>query len=284
MGFASVDDIVSEITGSSAKFGKIYYQKTFANGATSAAGRVLSTFVAPGIPAAGTYSGSAGVATQMTNSTTGALYINANVSTDTRHLLNLSAFTKESTLVPAVVMLVDLLHYYPACVVTGTPTTLNNTATLPRYTSGAGVMCFVEVQTALGAASPALTLNYDGDASTGQTGVLTSPANSAPISTCFQSSGGMFLPLAGANTGVKKINSYTLASGTTGTVAFVLCKPLATFPLLAVNTLTEHDYLFQLPSLPQIVDGACLGFIVQIGGAVTANNITMSGFIDYAWG
>lgn len=284
MGFASHDDFVTEIT-TNGKMSISRYQKTNSAGATSAAGRAHSTFTWNGIPTAGAYSGTAGVATQLNSSTTGALALNSAVTPDTRHLLNASGYTPSTVVTPATLVLCDFLLYYPACVVTGTATTLNNTATLPRYTSGNGVMCFIEVQSALGAASPALTLTYTDQAgNTGNTGLaLTSPANSAPVSTLFQNSGGIFLPLAGADTGVRKIDSYTLASGTTGTVAFVLCKPLAEIPLSAANAPSILDFYAQVPSLPQIQDGACLGFIVIIGAAMTASQ-TIMGQVGYGWG
>lgn len=284
MGFSSVDDLVTEIT-TNGKYQSIRYQKTNSAGATSAAGRAHSMFTWTGIPAAGAYSGTAGVATQLTSTSTGALNLNGAVSPDTRHLLSMSGYTPSTVITPATLILCDFLLYYPSCVVTGTPTTLNNTATLPRYTDGAGVMCFIEVQTALGAASPALTLSYTDQAgNTGNSGLaLTSPANSAPVSTLFQNNGGIFLPLAGTDTGIRKIDSYTLASGTTGTVAFVLAKPLAEIPLMAANTATERDFLSQIPSLPEIEDGACLGFIAVIGAAMTVNQ-TIMGRVDYGWG
>lgn len=285
MGFSSVDDLVNEIT-TNGKFFRSTFQKTTSNGATSAAGRAHSLFTATGVPGPGTYSGVAGTATQMNSSTAGALLLNASgVAPDTRHILTMNAYTPSTVVTPAMLILCDFLLYYPSCVVTGTPTTLTNTATLPRYADGKGVMCFVDVQIALGAAQPALTLNYrdTSDNDQNSTATIVSPANSAPISTLFQSSGGIFLQLAAGDLGVKRINSYTLASGTTGTVAFVLARPLAEIPLLAANTASERDLLSQLPSLPKIEDDACLGFIMLIGGAMTESQ-TIMGKIEMGWG
>jgi hypothetical protein len=283
-GFSSLDDLVTEIT-TNGKFDSIFFQKTFANGATSAAGRWHESFTANGIPAAGSFSGTAGVATQMNRSTTGALDIGANVSTDLRSLLTMQLYTASTVITPAVVMLCDFLLYYPSCVVTGTATTLNNTATLPRYTDGVGVRCIVATQTAHGAASPALTLNYrdTGDADQAAPFAMTSPVNSAPISLLYAYNASPFVPMAAGDVGIKRINSYTLASGTTGTVAFVLVKPLAVIPLLAANTASERDFLSQLPSLPRIQDDACLGFITLIGGAMTTSQ-SIQGVIGHGWG
>lgn len=285
MGFASIDDFVNEFTNNG-KFYRQTFQKTSSNTATSAAGRVHSTFTFSGIPGAGSYSGTAGVATAMTSNTAGSLLIpsSSSVAPDTRHLTSVSAYTPSTTVAPATLLLCDLLLYYPSVVVTGTPTTLNNTVTLPRYTDGKGVMCFVEVQTLHGAAAPALTLNYrDQNDSDFTAAAMTSPVNSATISTLYQNNGGFFLPLNPASTGVKRINSYTLASGTTGTAAFVLCKPLAEIPLLAANLASERDFLAQIPSLPEIEDGACLSWIILIGAAMTTAQ-TIMGKVEYGWG
>jgi hypothetical protein len=112
---------------------------------------------------------------------------------------------------------------------------------------------------------------------------MTSPVNSAPISLLYAYNASPFVPMAAGDVGIKRINSYTLASGTTGTVAFVLVKPLAVIPLLAANTASERDFLSQLPSLPRIQDDACLGFITLIGGAMTTSQ-SIQGVIGHGWG
>lgn len=261
------------------------FQKTTVNGAASAAGRWHEFFTSNGIPAAGAFSGTAGVATQMTRATQGAFNVGtAAVSPDTKNLVSLKIQSPTSTLVPATFYLVDYLLYYPACVVTGTATTLNNTATLPRYTNGDGVMAMIAVQTALGAAQPALTLTYTDQAgNTGNTGLaLTSPVNSAPISTLLLNNGSPFLPLSTTDTGVRKIDSYTIASGTTGTVAIVLVKVLAEIDLYAINTGVMVDYVSQIPSFTKIEDNACLGLIGVTGGAMAASSV-FSGTIQTVW-
>jgi hypothetical protein len=268
------------------KFAKGLFQKASSNAATSAAGRWHEFFTANGIPTAGTWSGSAGVATQMTGATQGGLNVGtAAVSTDIRHLTALKIQTPTATLVPATFYLVDFLLYYPACVVTGTPTTMNNTATLPRYTTGDGVFPIIAVQSALGAAQPVLTLTYtDAAGNTGNTALtMTSPVNSAPISTLFLNNGSPFLPLAGSDKGVRKIDSYTLATGTTGTVAMVLVKVIAEIDVYAINTGNLVDYLSGSDILPVIEDNACLGFIGVAGGAMVASSV-FSGTISNLWG
>lgn len=261
------------------------FQKASSNAAASVAGHWHEFFTANGIPAAGAWSGSAGVAQQLTAANTGALNIGVPaVSPDTRQLTSIKIQSPTATLVPATFYLVDFLLYYPACVVTGAPTALNNTLTLPRYTSGEGVLPIIAVQTANGAAQPALTLSYtDQDGNTGNTGgAMTSPAASSAISKLYLNNGSPFMPLSGADKGVRKIDSYTLATGTTGTVAIVLVKVLAEIDIYAINTGNLNDYFSGNDILPKIEDNACLGFIGVAGGAMIANAV-FSGTVNNIW-
>lgn len=282
MGFTSLDALTAAMSAGQKE--RAVFQKATSNAAASAAGRWHELFTATGIPAAGSWSGTTGAATAMTRSTAGALPLGNNVTPDTRHLTKVAGCTTTSTVTPAVAVLCDFLLYYPGCVVTGAPTTLNNTVTLPRYTDGAGVQAFVAVQTALGATQPALTLTYTDQAgNTGNTALaLTAPVASASISTLFAFNGLPFMPLAGTDTGVRKIDSYTLATGTTGTVAFVLVKPLVEIPIVALSTMTVANMVHELPSLERVYDDACLGWMLSPGGAMAAN-ATFFGSAEWAW-
>jgi hypothetical protein len=89
--------------------------------------------------------------------------------------------------------------------------------------------------------------------------------------------------LANGDSGVRQLDSYTLASGTTGTITYMLHRPIATIPLVAANVAGERDFLFNMPSLPKIDDDACLGFFLLTGGALTAGNqVTVD--MTMAWG
>jgi hypothetical protein len=211
--WASFSDMIAEITNGKKK--DAWFQKVTALGATGVAGRWYEWYTASGIPAAGTLTGTAGTATLIKNSVQGGIDIGANVSPDTRHIMTAQAFTPASTLVPAVAVLCDFLEYWPSMVVTGTPTT-PGTLALSRYTDGIGVMAMVAVQTALGAAAPALTLTTTFDDASSSTGVLTAPGASAPIATLFANNGAPFMPLPAGKKGIKAITAYSIASGTTG--------------------------------------------------------------------
>lgn len=284
MSITSLDNLVSSI--SAGKSMRSVFQKATSNATTSAAGRYHELFTASGIPTAGSFSGSAGVATVMNGSTTGALDAGTvTVTPDIKHLLNMASVTPTATGVPSRLILCDFLLYYPALVVTGAPTALNNTATLTRYTDGRGVRAIIATQTALGATQPALTFSYtDQDNNTGNAALaMTSPVASASISTMFLNNGSPYMPMAGADNGIRKLDSYTLATGTTGTVSAMLVKPLAEIPTLTINTMVERDFLAQIPSLPIIQDNACLGFIMLTGAAMVTL-CSFQGSIETVWG
>jgi hypothetical protein len=286
-GFSSLDDLISEMTVNG-KTQDFWFQKITSNGATGAAGRWYELFTGTGFPAAGTFSGTAGTAVQMASSTTGAMPLNAAVSTDTRHLLNATVWSPTATVPVANLILCDFLLYYPAIVVTGTPTTLTNGVSLPRYTDGIGVQAFCAVQSAFGAASPALTFTFTSTNSAGsttgsRTAVMTAAANSAPISNILPNAGSQFFPIPSGDVGVVSVQSYTLASGTTGTAAIVLCKPLMQIPITQQYLASERETLFQLAALPRIYDNACLGWLLQPGGAMVTSSL-VQGRCQYAWG
>jgi hypothetical protein len=289
MAFATLDDLISEL--GAGKSQKLSGFRTIVTGATSVAGRWHECMSGTGSGGTMTLTGTAGVGVALSSATAGAFpQQTVNVSTDTKHLLNMSAVTPAATAVPGLLVLTDLLYMYPSCVLTGTPTTLNNGAAKPtRFNNGIGVQCSGIVATAVGAATPALTLTYTDSGGTGSnTGNLTASANSLPVGSLFTGGtaatlGSPYMNLANGDSGVRQLDSYTLASGTTGTITYMLHRPIATIPLVAANVAGERDFLFNMPSLPKIDDDACLGFFLLTGGALTAGNqVTVD--MTMAWG
>lgn len=229
-----------------------------------------------------------------TNAGSGGMRHGGNVSPATKHIVNASAGTSATTTAPAVMMLVDLVLFYRVTSVTVTTAqTLDNTITLPRYTDGAGLMAFAwnTSATAMGAATPTITLNYTNQAGTaGRTTptVLPTCKTAAANGLILYSGTGAgkynpFIPLAGGDTGIRSIQSLTLsASYVSGEFAIALCKPLITLPIGALGVVTERDYVNGLPSLPRVYDGANLIWLMG-SGAATPVNSGLFGHIDFAW-
>lgn len=98
---------------------------------------------------------------------------------------------------------------------------------------------------------------------------------------------GPFLPLASGSTGISRVNSFTWSAGTAytgaGVVALAIVKPLADISVPVSGMWSERDLVNQLPSLPKIDDGACLGWML-FGTGATTNLSPITSALDFAWG
>lgn len=131
------------------------------------------------------------------------------------------------------------------------------TSALTRYTSGVGVMAFLEVYTAVGATGTTVTASYTNQAGTAaQTSLAT-----AFGATGFNGAGVMLqLPLAIGDTGVKSVESVTTvaSSGTAGNFGVTLARPIFAIPMRDNTTQATIDHLFSMGFVPEIVASACL--------------------------
>lgn len=293
-GFQSQDDMVNEIS-TNGKFYRTDWQKsTFATTAHTA-GLWYSLMRGGGNPAADTILGTgtnlAFQALSDTVATASGIPHGGNVG-DYKVLLNAAAQTAAATTAPCVLMLVDMLGFYPVTTVTTTGAqTLNNTVTLPRYTDGAGVQAFLTPSTVMGAATPNITLNYTNSAGTaGKATPATLPiGNTAAAVTSIVHSGtgtgkyGPFIPLAAGDAGIRSVQSINLsASYVSGVLNLVLCKPIMTLPITTLGVTAERDLVNQFASMPRIYDGACLNWLM-LAGAATPVAAPLSGHLEFGW-
>ena len=297
MGFSSVDALYNAITVDG-KILTIPFLRTIMTGATSAAGRWHEAFtVAGGTGGQGVLTGTAGTGVVLNSSTAGALPIGPAVETSmTKHLLSMMVTSNSTTLAPATLMLTDLIHMYPSCVLTGTPSTLSNHPTWTgtgdtRMTNANGVQASLFLTTASTAAGQ-ITMTYtdQGGNSQAQTGSLFCPVAATPIGAALNQTavtatpGGLNIALANGDYGVRQVNSYAINSGvTTGIGSIVLHRPVCTIPIPLANLPAERDFTTGPIRLPRIYDGACLAFMVCIGGALTTNQ-NIQGELVFGWG
>jgi hypothetical protein len=231
------------------------------------------------------------------------MYHGGNVSTDTKHLVNACAYSGSTTSCPAMFYLIDIVGYYPNISMnSNTAQSFTNTGypgspIQSRYTNGAGLRMFlVPYSGTVGSTAHNLTtaagILFDDQAGSSvrlgaQVNCTVSALNGRLTGTgtgtnCY----GPFLPMPGGSTGIRAVSSITLSASSAGTAplaALVLCRPIASIPVVTVGVAAERDFLSQLPSLPRIVDGACLSWI-YMAGAATPNNSIYSGYIDVAYG
>lgn len=294
-GFSSQDDMISEIT-TAGKFYRADWQKsTFATTAHTA-GVWYSLFRGGGNPAADTILGTGtNLAFQaLTDTTSGATGIPHGGSVgDFKVLLTAAAQTAAATTAPCVLMLVDLLGFYPITTVTTTgDQALNNTVTLPRYTDGAGVQAFLTPSTVMGAGTPNIRLTYtDSGGTAGNLTPATLPIGNtaAPVTQIVYSGTGAgkfgpFIPLAAGDAGIRSVQQFNLSSTyTSGVLNLVLCKPLCTIPITTLGVTAERDLVNQFASMPKVYDGACLAWIM-LAGAATPVASPISGHLEFGWG
>lgn len=165
---------------------------------------------------------------------------------------------------------------------------------LPRYTNGAGLNAFFfnPAATAMGAATPNLSLGYTnstGTASRATPTVLpvgkTAASNSHILYTGATAAGkyNFAVPRQGADAGIAEINTIqNSVSYVSGTYSVALYKELYRVPVTTLGVPGERNALYEVPSLPRVYDGAAL-YWVLISGAATPANSTITGFVDFTW-
>lgn len=293
MAWTSVDDMISEIT--SGKFTRIDWNK-ITGGAAYAAGRWYDLSSLGGTPIANAFAGTSLAWTPCDESTGNGtqifgMYHGGNVSSDSKRLLNASAISAVATAVPSQLMLVDMCGYYPGINMNSSSLqTLTGTPTL-RYTNGVGVRAALTIRTTTGATAHNLSMSYTNQAGTsGRTLPVTVSCTASAITPHITHSGtaannyGPFLPLASGDTGIQSVESVQLsAASLAGTAALVLYKPIMTIPLTTASVASERDFVNQIPSLPEIKDGACLTWL-YFAGAATAASTNIYGSLEMGWG
>lgn len=169
-GFSSYDQIIDALTVQGKGQDYFYNKASIATAAAS----FWSLWTAAGQPGAGGFGGTGLAARAVSATTTGALKFTNPTAPDTLHLLALSA---ASSVAAGTLLAVDRLLDYPGISCTSTSLqTMDNTVTIPRYTTGVGVQMFAEVTTTLGATPQTLTIAY-----TDQGGTAGNVATLAPV-------------------------------------------------------------------------------------------------------
>ena len=293
-GFTSQDNLISAVTVDG-KFYRADWQKSTFTTTAHTAGMWYSLFRGGGNPPADAILGTGtNLAFQaLTDATTNATGIqHGGAVGGFKVLLNAAAQTAAATTAPCVLMLVDLLGFYPVTSVTTTGAqTLNNTVTLPRYTDGAGVQAFITPSTVMGAATPSISIGYTNSASTaGRATPATLPIGNtaAPVTQIVYSGTGAgkfgpFIPLQAGDAGIKSVQSISLsASYVSGVLNLVLCRPLLTLPITTLGVTAERDLINQLNSGPRVYDGACLAWLM-LAGAATPVAAPLSGHLEFGW-
>lgn len=171
------------------------------------------------------------------------------------------------------------------------------TIQMPRYAKGLGCQAAFVVGTAPTAGGPTLSASsYTNPTPTAARAFTGSPVMNAAANAYAgriihsgNAAGnyGPFLPLQAGDTGVASVESFTFSAGTAytgaGTLALCIMRPLLDITLPVTGMWSERDLVNQLPSMPQVQDGACLAWLLYSTGATTVNS-PFNFSLDFAWG
>ena len=296
MGFTSMDDMLAQI--SAGKMDRLTISKLITPAQVAGYWSNMNRW--DGSPPASTYAGASLEYVPTDDTTQGAPYIGtAPGGSATKHLINASANIFAAAGAPWILLCCDQLGYVPLAEAAVELTTERTITMTPldgsaRYAAGVGCRAFFSTYTAPTAGGPNLvSFKYKNVGGTSREVTTAVGFCATPVAALVPHSGNAatrqapFLPLYPGDTGISDIEAYTTSGGTqyTGAGAMVihLVRPLFSIPLPANGIMTERDFVNQLPSLPQIKDGAHLMFMLFQTGATTNNSpiyITM----DYGWG
>lgn len=187
----------------------------------------------------------------------------------------------------------DLLGVYP--LIDGDSTDqqdFTNTLTLPRYTTGEGVLAVLvnHVAPIVAAANGSMTyVNSDGDSKTVAIRVALTGQNK--IVSAIPTAGGLgalSIPLTSGCKGVRSVTSLTFTAAPGGLYSLYLYKPLMTLNnndgnLVAVKVWTEKNtFMMNAWNMPRVLDGAHLGFFFMPNGG--GRSVALFGDVTFVWG
>ena len=259
---------------------------------TTASGYWFDLALSPGNPAPFYYASAPAVAAPMSKSANGGLNHGQSVSPSKKFLRKMLILGTAATALPMNIKVLDYLLYYPFIdeSLDGEIQTMDNSATLPRYTDGKGVqiMAVVVAGHATGLTQSFVCSYTNQDGVSGRTTIPVKLnnqfVNGTIISTANAIAGtaGPFLPLQSGDTGVRSIESLTMTGSDVGLMTLVLVKPLAQLSLVGIDAPVEIDYLKDFSGLPEIKDNAYINLICCPVGSLAAT--ALHGEITTSWG
>lgn len=209
-----------------------------------------------------------------------------------KFLHKLSIFSNNAALAPAKFIMCDYLIYYPLIDMDSTDVQeFTNTVTLPRYTDGVGVKAFLlATNPFVGGANFQITYTNE-LGQNNRKSFWTQTTNTGNIGTIVNSgiqSGTTPLPLKGAfidlqpgDQGIRSVQTIEFNQPNGGLAVLVLCRPIATISNKEITAVSETDFVYEMPSLPKIYDGAYLNFICMPNG--NASGQLLQGEITTIW-
>jgi len=220
----------------------------------------------------------------------GGIFHGSNTSPMQQYLRKIRVFTNTATALPMNLILCDYLLYYPSIDdgTTDVQTMDAASQTLPRYTSGEGVM-MIAVTTAARTGGQSFSVSYtNSDGVAGRTSATVTQNTTAIVGTVTTSerasntsSGNPFIGLQSGDRGVRSVESVTMNGTDFGLFSIILVKPIAQITLPSITAPYEKDFYINSQELPKIEDNAYLNFLSLPLGSLAATAV--SGDLQVIW-
>lgn len=253
-----LSDVINRATGgNSGTPENLFFYRDSRIGAAAAAatvaGRLTSLWLYNGQPSGGSAPG--GTARNPTNSTDGGLRQTDPGGSRQKWLLGATG----SPLNAGTLFIYDRLADISGLVGNSASAQNLTSFSVSRYTStaAAGNQIFLEIYTQIGATGTTVTASYTNQAGTAS---RTTQATSFGATGFREAQRMIQLPLQSGDTGVRSVESVTLAAttGTAGDFGVVIARPLLVIPLSMPGTGSVRDLIAGLPGPIEIQAGACL--------------------------
>ena len=271
--------------------GRFHQQRYFKNASTNSTSWTDQSF-ASGQPGYDARVGTANVFTPVVATKNDAIWFPDIPAGQERYLERVEMRTSRGTSSGLSQQIFDLLGYYP--LIDGDSTDLmemDNTATLPRYTDGKGVVAVIVSYIAPSVQAGLADIVYTDDTDqirTVRVNLFNTTATggvvvSGSINTMSGSACAIHIPLP-RGAGIKNIQSIQYVTPPGGLHCIYLIKPLCTIAGNETNIAVEKSFLTEKGfMMPRIYDGAAINVFSRQAG-VTSAGATMFGMFNFIWG
>lgn len=295
MGFANVSEYA--LADDAGQVWVSTFRKAVASAATTTNAWVDYTYFA-GSPVANFYA-STPLTAALIESDKG-IYTGGNVAPATKHIKNLMLMSAASGTTSVTngrqkIALCDYLLYYPFIDTDaiGEEQVLDNTVTIPRYTSGQVVAVAQSAASTIGQFTFTYT-NQDGVSGRVSQNNFTFAVAGGGQVVAASGAGASYNPfcyLQAGDTGVQSIQSVTMSAAGGGLMCLVIVKPLLKSVITeecrtnnaAFGSCTELASLIHQARAPQVIDGAVLGLLASGYAGSLASSILV-GALETVWG
>lgn len=267
---AALADVLSDNTAVTTSF---IHKTSHADGG---AGDIVDLSMAPGTPKFNAYVGNQAAFTPMIGGGNFGIYTGESEPGKTKYLTHWWMQTMSANNIGTYKIL-DYIGFYPLIDMDSTDQQdLDNTVPATRHLDGQGLRLML-VTTTPSTANADVSISYTNQAGTPGRVVNFSVGVSAFAGNIFTAQAATFsankrcpyLPLANGDTGVRSVESITLAASAGGFAALVLVRPIAHLNLLENATVTELSMLRERGRPIAVADDAYLNLVNDASGSIT---------------